>query len=187
MQPTADPTKHKSKTEDYTPTTDGRRNQIVIKNPELNAAKKTVRIKKNPSKPSINSSTSFITSSSMKIKIKIQGCPAIALIDTGASITAMDKTFFDKYLGKCLLHKPDNHPLSAANESRMDVKGFAKLNFQINRQIYPFKTYIIKSLQNEVIIGADFLKKFDGIINLESSTLKLKDTSNIDDQLQTAT
>ena len=48
------------------------------------------------------------------------------------------------------------------------------LQFEIEKHTKPFKTYVIRNLNYDVIIGKDFLAEFNGIIDFEENKLSLE-------------
>ena len=133
------------------------------------------RAKRTPPDSGISSNATHAVPSNLILDISIQGHPAKALIDTGASVTAIDQKFIDDInFSKDEIRRPDIFKLSSANGSPMKVSGTAEFCFTIDNNTYKFNAYIINSLQYQVIIGADFLKRFQGVINLRTYTLKLE-------------
>ena len=59
------------------------------------------------------------------------------------------------------------------NGEIVPVQGLALIPFQISESIYPFYTYVVKSLAYDVILGADFLTYYNSTINFDSNTIEL--------------
>ena len=99
------------------------------------------------------------------------------LIDTGAAITAISYDVYKtlKNAGnKVTLQKSDLPRVTSANGHTLSLKGMFVLQFEIEKHTYLFKTYVIRNLNYDVIIGKDFLAEYNGIKDFKENKLSLE-------------
>lgn len=78
---------------------------------------------------------------------------------TGASVTTISETLFNKILNKKKMtsNKAFPHAIRTVGGKTMPVKGVALGTFQIGEYDYTFYAYIVENLAYDVILGSDLL------------------------------
>ena len=97
------------------------------------------------------------------------------LVDTGAAITGISQNLWDKFpaLAKGTPAQPLINSVKSVSGQSLTVTGVATVPFEIDGKIYSHQANIIKGVTYDVILGKDFLHRFQSVINLKDSTLEL--------------
>jgi len=104
----------------------------------------------------------FPISDNSNISVGIGGLQFPALVDTGASVTAISANVWDKYLSQTSLCLDSSSVscITSVNGLPLVTLGKVWLNFSIESEVFPFEIYVIKDLTHDVVIGRDFLQKY---------------------------
>ena len=102
------------------------------------------------------------------VKVSIEGFVSLALFDSGAKITAMSKSIFEKishYLSEkgLALKSVDINPtyvISASSHKALVTKAFL-VPFVIEGTYRSWKVYVLENLSSDIILGQDFLSFYD--------------------------
>lgn len=115
------------------------------------------------------------------IPVYVGSIPVHALIDTGASCSLLSGKLYQKLLsrrgfkGTTPIHKFENRKLLAADSSPMRVTASVETEVKINGLVIPFDFLVIDSLSYDCLLGMDFLKFTNAVIDIRSSTLSIFD------------
>ena len=107
----------------------------------------------------------------------IGGKKTPALVDTGASISCLSKTFLDKTeykdatLTPCALKE-----IIGVGGERHQVLGQTKIQLHIANVNISFPFYVLNTVHHSVILGMDFLKYHKVVIDLEAGTVFIRDS-----------
>ena len=94
------------------------------------------------------------------------------LIDTGSAVTLVRKD-----VGREAAEVPVDHlthparPTVAANGEMLDFLGQGKLQLQVVDLHVQFPVFVARELTQECLLGADFLKQHNCVINMREQTL----------------
>ena len=103
---------------------------------------------------------------------KLNGEEVNCLLDTGASISVVDRTIVDK-LQNIKINVSHTGNVKCANESKVTILGRAKLNVNIGDESHEINFYVSERLSPKVIAGIDFLNSFK--IKLVKQEYKIMD------------
>ena len=106
----------------------------------------------------------------LHIPIRIDDVTTYALVDTGASVSAMSKYFFDRLRDHVKLNVVNNNDkLRSICGSSMDIAGIYDLNVSLDNSsdATAQRFYIIPALTETCILGIDFITKNAMIIDGE--------------------
>lgn len=110
-------------------------------------------------------------SPSVSISIKNNDCTLHWLLDTGASISAIEYKYIKRY--KIPIHKE----ITAINGlgGSVETIGYVCLNLQYKENIFSHRFFVFHSLPCRAngILGDDFFRKYYAILNYEHNTLSL--------------
>ena len=126
--------------------------------------KKFINRKKNPS-------VSILEEAGMYIKLQIQNTPAMFLIDTGATMTLVSSKLYDKFSQKPSL-KSVTQTIETANGGNMHVHGRAEFEIKIG-SVNVSSSAVVANITAEGIIGLDFLRTNNCILDIVSETLTI--------------
>ncbi|RKP16322.1 hypothetical protein ROZALSC1DRAFT_25409, partial [Rozella allomycis CSF55] len=88
-----------------------------------------------------------------------------ALVDTGASLSFISQSCFDKYFSHLQsLILPNTIHVQVANESELHVSNYVILDFTIGSLHHTFRFLILENLSFDVILGYDYLLSYNGNI-----------------------
>ena len=102
--------------------------------------------------------------------------PIKLLIDTGAAITTINSEFW-----KELSHTSASNDIShgkyaavqTANGEIVKIEGTRNLLFHLGNCAFTFQTYLVPQLNYAVILGRDFLEKYNCVIDFKANCLKI--------------
>ena len=104
--------------------------------------------------------------------IRINGRWAYALLDTGASVSIIDKKFIEE--DKTLIIRPIEEGFRSASGHFLDLCGSVEAHVLIRKQIIKHKFYVINVGPESCILGMDFLNKIKNAkIDLLNGTLEI--------------
>ena len=103
--------------------------------------------------------------------IKINEVEYQALIDTGTSISVVDSSIINDF--KFHMKNWCGYPIKAAGNYKLNVLGTINLSFSIANKLYEHTFAVIDECVPKIIIGLDFLKNNNAIINCNKKTLEL--------------
>lgn len=106
----------------------------------------------------------------IEISGKINNKPTLLLLDTGASVTVIDKktTLLDNI-------KPVNDLyLEAANNSKLNILGSTIIKIQIASVIVHHQAVVVDNLCAPILLGLDFMVKTQIVMNLKDNIIFLR-------------
>ena len=107
----------------------------------------------------------------LHIPIRIDNVTTYALVDTGASVSAMSKYFFDRLRDHVKLNVVNNNDkLRSICGSSMDISGIYDLNVSLDNSLDTIaqRFYIVPALTETCILGIDFITSNAMIIDGET-------------------
>jgi hypothetical protein len=106
----------------------------------------------------------------------------MALIDTGASVTAISTRFLQilRQNGHiCTVYKAPEIDLNSVSGNRLDILGQVYLRVRIAQFLLRIPVYVIANMQKLFILGNDTLSKYRMIINYQTQRLYVKSFADI--------
>jgi Reverse transcriptase (RNA-dependent DNA polymerase)/gag-polyprotein putative aspartyl protease len=97
----------------------------------------------------------------IRVPVIFRKVDALALIDTGAAVSVISLIIFQELASKGKVKLYNNNALvfKSATGNELMVTGYFKLTFQLGGVTFQHPFYVIKNLNEECIIGMDFLEK----------------------------
>jgi hypothetical protein len=123
----------------------------------------------------------FSSHALIHIPVRIDDVTTYALIDTGASVSAMSKYFFDRLRSNAKLNivHNDHNNLRSICGSSMDIAGIYDLSISLgdNPESVMQRFYIVPQLTETCILGIDFITNNSMVIDGENrrETCKIND------------
>ena len=109
------------------------------------------------------------------LRVKIGHVKTIALVDTGASISCISHNLLCKIQPKQVQYLPgDISQIFGVGNIVQDVSDKVRFNFHIDQDKFNHDFYAIQN-QYPLILGMDFINNWNGVLDFEHSTIKLKD------------
>ena len=100
----------------------------------------------------------------------------MCLLDTGASISCISRTFLDiTNLSGYELLPSDIPAISGVGGEKHKVLGMLNVSIMISRAQFQFKFYVIQDIQHTVILGIDFLNAHKAEIDLSRKVVHFDD------------
>ena len=111
------------------------------------------------------------------------------LVDTGACVSAIDKTFLTKGYGEILLKMSDSPFSSVQSASGEEVLllGQITMPLHLNGSQYPCEFHVMQSFAYDAILGHDFQQLNRTLIDLDNSTIIIKKSANERNQTSATT
>lgn len=111
------------------------------------------------------------------IPVWIGGRNTSALIDSGASVTIINKEFLAKtQYAQIRLLPPTFRSVKGASGKLLPVLGQIDLEIFINGKEYNFKAHVVDGIHHAFILGVDFLCAHDTVLRFSTSnTLHIPD------------
>lgn len=127
----------------------------------------------------------LITLSGNTIQIELNAKVISCLIDTGAAISCVSKTFLQSfgYQKSDLKHSNIRDAMGVGGEVHA-ILGTIDLEFQMAKIHFKHKFYVFEKLQQNMILGIDFLKPNKIKINFDDDTINVPDTCKNQDNNQ---
>ena len=97
---------------------------------------------------------------------------ATCLIDTGATISVMNFSTWKK-LGEPKIRASSVGNILLGNNAQVVPEGVCTTNIRIGDKEYPINLVVIKNWRYEVIIGLDFLKAIDAVLDIRKGSISV--------------
>ena len=107
------------------------------------------------------------------ISVQINDRKMLALIDTGASISAISQRFVDR--NKFIVTPAPQACLIDAGNRVLPTSGIVEISVNLNGLLIPFTFTVIPALCNDVIFGVDFLDQTRAIIDMPAKSIAFYD------------
>ena len=115
------------------------------------------------------------------VKLYINGIQIDALVDTGSYVTIINSRFLKKHnvLKSLRINKSRERSAVAANNTAIKFEGEIRVNlsFSNRRDFIPTRMQVTSNIGYDMILGNDFLRENQAIIDLSKSTLSLSTKS----------
>ena len=105
-------------------------------------------------------------------KGEIDGVPTPIIADTGTGISIIGEEFYNTYMGQRRLTEITGRTM-AANGVEMNGRGEINAKVTINGRTYDQTFRIITEMQKDILIGNNFLKKNEAVIDMKNETISL--------------
>ena len=94
-------------------------------------------------------------------------------MDTGSDTVVLSLRYYREIFGKHA--KPYNTPaqLRTADGSKLQLIGESFIKFEINGKVYPHECLIVRNLKHNLILGRDWMEKYNCILNFSDNTCSL--------------
>ena len=111
---------------------------------------------------------------------KIAGKSVHLLVDTGACVSAINEQFLKKTYGDVSLNMSDGPFSSVQTVSGEEVPLLGKITvpLHLNGRRYPCEFHVMQNLAYDAILGGDFLQEYRALIDLDNSTITIKDSAH---------
>src|SRR3954462_3457355 len=106
-------------------------------------------------------------------KFLINSAPALVLFDSGASHSFISRVFVDKHELRTVALKSPILISSPGAEMSASL-GFYQIRLAIGQHVFPSDLIILKSQGLDVILGMDWLAKYQGVIDCASRSITLR-------------
>ena len=120
--------------------------------------------------------TDFEFYSDSTIDIQINGSKGIALLDSGAHMSLIDRNLVAKLIPnfKMLMakYKPRFQGIISVTGERSPILGVLPLTIKIKNFVFEHYTYVVPKLGTQLILGRDFLQANNCTLDFESNTLR---------------
>ena len=128
----------------------------------------------NSVKKDFPTNTTQYTLNGNRINISINNTVLQALVDTGANISIINESTFNmlnntESKDNCRLES-DIETCTLADDTLIDIVAMVYLTVNLNGSHIESKFYILRNSHEKVIIGCDFLRRFEGNINFKDNT-----------------
>ena len=123
-----------------------------------------------------NNTTTVQTLSANTVRVKIYNQFCVALIDTGCGTSVMSERLARRLKLKVdRLQVGDNSILVAADGKPMHVRGKTQASIKLGGLTVPFEFLVLEELNQNLILGIDFLKDTKAVINCSDRTISFYD------------
>jgi hypothetical protein len=106
------------------------------------------------------------------LAVNINFKPALALIDTGA-VTSCISEQFARFLRLAPQATSDDIKLISANKSPIRSLGTVEAELSIQGLVVPFHFYVLKSLSHKLLLGQDFLRFSNAVIDCGNRSINM--------------
>lgn len=117
------------------------------------------------------------------IEFLIGNVNAQALIDTGSEISAISKKFYSQLLSERIpiptLPTIKCFVIGVGNKKSKPISMQALISFEIGEILFDVPCLIIEDLNYDVILGVDFLRENNGIVDFSKNTVSFGDGKDI--------
>ena len=115
------------------------------------------------------------SSSPNKISVLLGPTNITALVDTGAAVSCMSKSFYETsgLQNECLLSTPTFSSITGVTNTPLTIVGEATIPVFIGDFQTSHRFSIIADISQDVILGMDFLKSHNATIDLQNNALSL--------------
>ena len=134
-------------------------------------------------------SEAYINPRGLTINGKIAGKSVHLLVDTGACVSAINEQFLKKTYGDAPLKISDCPFSSVQTVSGEEVPLLGKITMplHLNGRQYPCEFHVMQNLAYDAILGHDFLQENRALIDLDNSTITIKDSATQRNQASSTT
>ena len=95
------------------------------------------------------------------IRIKVEGKYNSILLDSGASILAIDSEVAERLNLQLQPRRPGTYKrLISATSEPIHVVGQVIVNFNAQNRHFQFQLYVVRNLSTRILLGLDFLRRF---------------------------
>ena len=131
----------------------------------------------------------YINPRSLTTNGKIAGKSVHLLVDTGACVSAINEQFLKKTYGDVSLNMSDGPFSSVKTVSGEEVPLLGKITvlLHLNGHQYPCEFHVMQNLAYDAILGRDFLQENRALIDLDNSTITIKESANQQNQARSTT
>ena len=123
-----------------------------------------------------NISGLFQTGLRLTIMRKIENKQHFFVIDTGATASIINFKDLPSNIEPTVID--NNIKLITANGSDLILLGIVKLKLELQSIIFPTRCIVVKNLVRPSLLGTDFLKLYDGLINFRDEQIQLFNKEN---------
>ena len=96
---------------------------------------------------------------SYRLSGTVNGVPTTFVVDTGASITVLDETLWEKtHRGECSLEPWTGHRLVGVEGTPLHICGVSNVELKFAGETFHCPVLVARSLTSEAILGLDFLE-----------------------------
>ena len=141
----------------------------------------------------LNSSVHFVQSSEgqesnslIVFEAKINGINVSCCVDTGASFVFINDTLISKLNLTGIKKTPYKVKVKLANDSIQTCSYLVTIPLMINETIYSIGALILNALPYDVLIGMNFLRKFDARILISSNQIEIESDCDPPEDIQDA-
>ena len=108
------------------------------------------------------------------ISVNVSGVFNPWLADSGASVTVMDETLYEKKFSKKTEMKeiPKEWRLMSASDHPLRPKGIFKGKFQILSYEVEHSVIVVEKLRSGAIMGTDFMKRTGAVIDIKKREVR---------------
>ena len=141
---------------------------------EQNRSKSSkVKLSKNKELPTIFASTPL---NNNFIKASILGKTINCLVDTGSSLSCVQKSLLDTIDQDFIMYgKSDYRKVKGIGGHLIDIQGTATLPVRIGNHLFYQKFYIFDEILHPLLLGIDFLKTNNCTLNFENQTIETEE------------
>lgn len=108
------------------------------------------------------------------VPIQICGRNTSALVDSGASVSVLNRDFLGKTsYANGEFSPPEFISVKGASGRLLPVIGKLKTDIFINGQSYPFMVHVVDGLHHAFILGVDFLCAYDTVLRFSKENTML--------------
>ncbi|KAL9960522.1 hypothetical protein ACROYT_G033994 [Oculina patagonica] len=111
----------------------------------------------------------------LTVTATVNGQDIKLLVDTGAGISVIDKTFLLELYANQIpaLCTSSTTQVKTVSGQSLPIEGTLKVFLQIAGGTYPCDFHVVKNLSYEAVLGRDFLRAHGAVIDLKNGTLRL--------------
>lgn len=109
-------------------------------------------------------------------KLSVQDIPTQGLLDTGATISCVNKQWLISHLNKFYnkYSSPCQTSITIGNNDKLIINESIRLYVKINQYKWRHNFYIVPNLPVNIVLGLDFLNKCEIIINVSENNFYFK-------------
>ena len=107
------------------------------------------------------------------ILVKVKNKQRRALIDTGADTVVISESYYRDIFGRNSRPRNSKLQLKSADGGFLHLLGESYISLDINGKVYPHTCLVVRNLNHSLIIGRDFMTKYNMILNFQTNTCML--------------
>jgi hypothetical protein len=108
--------------------------------------------------------------------IYVQNLQFGTLFDSGATHSACSTSTAARLHALGITVLPSTFPIRNADGGSMKVRGMLQMKFRVQQQTFKWDFFVVDNLDNEVIIGADFMKPHKVLLDMANSKVIFPDS-----------